>query len=148
MASLSIASCAMRPALPVVMAVLAAAFAGCGAQASSAGDFEGEEKAVAEAVEDIQSAGERQDTDKLCDELLTKALADRIAEGGESCTEEGVKAVDDANDFDLDATDVTVDGTRAEAKVENKQGEQTVTTTFELVKEGDQWKLDSIAPAQ
>ena len=43
-------------------------------------DFEGEEKAVADQVEKIQSAGEARDAKQLCDEVLATELRDAIAD--------------------------------------------------------------------
>ena len=66
-------------AAPLVLAVLAA---GCGASTSSSAEFQGEEKAVADQVEKIQSAGEARDAKALCDDVLATQLREAIAEAG------------------------------------------------------------------
>jgi hypothetical protein len=134
----------MRRLAASTLAVLAIPLAGCGAAASSSGDFEGEQKSVAQAIEDIQAAAERQNTAKLCDELFAKPYADEVRAGATSCVEETQKAIDDADEFNLDVKSVTVNGDQATAKVDNKNGTKTGSRTFEMVKEGSQWKLVSL----
>jgi hypothetical protein len=134
----------MTRALLAVPLVLAALAAGCGASASSAGDFEGEEKRVAELVEKLQSAGETGDAAEICDEVLAKELRDQIQEAGASCEQELDKAIKDADDFELDVEDVTISGNSATAKVRGRdQGEDRVRD-FEFVKEGRDWRATSL----
>jgi hypothetical protein len=134
----------MTRALLAVPLVLAALAAGCGASASSAGDFEGEEKRVAELVEKLQSAGETGDAAEICDEVLAKELRDQIQEAGASCEQELDKAIKDADDFELDVEDVTISGNSATAKVRGRdQGEDRVRD-FEFVKAGRDWRATSL----
>jgi hypothetical protein len=128
-------------AVPLVLAALAA---GCAGSASSAGDFTGEEKRVAEVVEKLQSAGERGDAAEICDEVLANDLRDQIQEAGSSCEQELEKAIKDADDFELDVQDVTISGSSATAKVNGRdQGEERVRD-FEFVREGSNWRATSL----
>lgn len=131
-------------ALPLLLAALAT---GCGASGSSAGDFEGEEANVAEAVESIQSAGEARDAQKLCDELLAKALRDAIAEAGSSCEVELDKSIRDADDFELEVADVTVQGDTATARVLGGEGDGRTERTFEFAREDGDWRATALGDA-
>jgi uncharacterized cupredoxin-like copper-binding protein len=128
-------------AVPLVLAVLAS---GCAGSSSSAGDFQGEEKNVADVVEKLQTAGETGDAGTICDDLLAKQLRDEIAEAGSTCEQELDKAIKDADDFELDVEDVTIEGDSATAKVKGSdQGEERVRD-FEFVREGSGWRATSL----
>jgi hypothetical protein len=120
--------------------------AGCGGEASSAGEFEGEQRAVAEAVEEIQTAAERRDAEKLCRELLAKDLRDKAADAGTSCDKAMEKAVEDADSFDLDVEKVEVSGTTATVTVNGDAGEKRRSATVEMVKEDGRWRAASFSP--
>jgi hypothetical protein len=128
-------------AVPVVLAALAA---GCGASASSAGDFEGEERRVADVVEKLQSAGETGDAAEICDEVLASDLREEMQAAGANCEQELEKAIQDADDFELEVEDVTITGDSATAKVRGRdQGEERVRD-FEFVREGSGWRATSL----
>jgi hypothetical protein len=119
--------------------------AACGATPSSAEKFSGDEKAVAQVVEDIEAAGRSRDAAEICSRLLATELADRIKEGGKSCTEELGASLDDADDFDLQVEDVTVTGTTATARVKGRDGTKDRVATFRFVKEGTAWKAQALS---
>jgi hypothetical protein len=128
-------------AVPLVLAALAA---GCGASTSSAGDFEGEERRVADVVEKLQSAGETGDAAEICDEVLARQLRDEMEAAGANCEQELDKAIEDADDFELEVEDVTISGDSATAKVRGQdQGEERVRD-FEFVREGNGWRATSL----
>ena len=127
--------------LPIALAALAA---GCGASPSSSADFEGQEKAVADQVEKIQSAGESRDAKQLCDDVLAAELRDAIAEAGSSCEVELDKAIRDADDFELTVEDVTITGTTAVAKVRTGSDDDDETRDFEFERDGDTWRATSL----
>ena len=130
-----------RLAVPLVLAALAA---GCGASASSAGDFEGEERRVADVVEKLQSAGETGDAAEICNEVLARQLRDEMQAAGANCEQELDKAIKDADDFELEVEDVTISGDSATAKVRGQdQGEERVRD-FEFVREGNGWRATSL----
>ena len=120
--------------------------AGCGAsssQPSSVDDFQGEERAVAQKVEDLQEAGERREPETICTQILARALVEQLEAAGTDCTEEMEKAVEDADDYALDVTDVTISGSTATAKV--RRGEDGPTETMEFTQEGGQWRATSLS---
>jgi uncharacterized cupredoxin-like copper-binding protein len=134
----------MRRALLAVPLVLAALASGCAGSSSSSSDFQGEEKNVADVVEKLQTAGETGDAATICDDLLAKELRDEIAEAGSTCEQEMDKAIKDADDFELDVQDVTIQGDSATAKVKGRdQGKERVRD-FEFVREGSSWRATSL----
>jgi uncharacterized protein HemX len=127
-------------------AILAAlALAGCGAEQeqSSAEKFEGEERAVAQKVEDLQEAGEGRKPEDICSEILAGSLVQQLETAGVNCADEMEKAIDDADDYSLDVQDVTVSGSTATATV--RRGDDGPTETMEFTKENGQWRATSLS---
>ena len=55
------------------------------------------------------------------------------------------KVTGDADDFELEVTDVTVSGTTATAKVKARRGtDEDAETTFSLVHEDGDWRLANL----
>jgi hypothetical protein len=121
----------------------ALALGGCTAQPpSSAGKFQGPERDVAKVVDDLQTAGRKSDADRICTRVLSARLAQQMAAGRASCTDEVKKAIGDAGDFDLQVRDVTVSGATATAQVRQKSDGRVVT--LQLARERDGWRLTSL----
>jgi hypothetical protein len=125
------------------LVALTLALAGCGGGSSSATEFEGEERAVADAIEEIQTAAQRRDQAKMCRELVARSLREKIASGGSSCDKEVEKALEDADALELVVRDVNVTGTTAEATVGGEAGDGTKPRTMKLVKEDGRWRAAS-----
>jgi hypothetical protein len=121
------------------------AVAGCGAQAdpSSAEKFQGEERAVAQKIEDLQEAGESRKPEDICSEILARSLVQQLEAAGVDCAAEMEKAIDDADDYDLNVQDVTISGSSATAKV--RRGADGPTVTMEFTRENDQWRATSLS---
>jgi len=128
-------------ALPLVLAALAS---GCAGGASSSSDFEGEEKKVADVVERLQTAGETGDARAICEEVLATSLSDQIKDAGSTCEQELEKAITDADDFELDVEDVTIQGGKATVKVKGREGGAEKVRTFEFEREGSSWRATSL----
>jgi hypothetical protein len=132
----------MRPLPRLLALVLAAAIAGCGQAASSAGDFKGGEKDVAEVIEELQTAAQSRKPEDICSEVLSRRLADGLKTADGDCVDAMDKVTGDADDFELDVTDVTITGTTATAKVEARRGDSDdAVTTFALAREDGKWRL-------
>jgi hypothetical protein len=129
----------------VVTVACALLISACGTNASSAEKFAGEEKAVAQVVEDISSAGRSGDAARICSDLLAAALVERMKAGSASCASELDKSLDDADDFNLEVEDVTVSGDTATARVTGNDGDSDRTVTFRFVKEEGRWKAEAIS---
>ena len=121
-------------------------FAGCGQAPSSAEDFKGEERAVAQVIEDLQVAGERRDATKICNEILAAGLKASLEEGSGNCLHEIKDAIDETEDTALDVKSVQITGTSAVAKVAGRDGEKERIASMELRKESGRWRLTSLTP--
>jgi hypothetical protein len=130
----------MHRLLIAVLALLA--LAGCGAENGSTDRFQGADREVADAVEDLEQAGERSRPEDICADMLARAFVDELEAGDTDCATEMDKAIDDADDFDLEVTDVTVTGTEATARV--RTGDDGPTATFEFTREGGRWRATSL----
>lgn len=146
----------MAPAPFRVLPVLAAAalmLSACGqASKDSANDFKGEQKAVAQTVEDLQSAASKNDPGKICDEILAADLANKIkarATGDQkTCGDVLKQSLRDADSSELQVKKVTINGTTATATVESdKAGDEKQTTELTLTKAGDGWRIASLGTA-
>jgi hypothetical protein len=130
--------------LLVLIAVLA--LAGCGAQPeqSSVDRFPaGAQRDVAQKVEDLQQAGEDRKPEDICSQILSRTLVSQLEAAGAKCADEMEKAIDDADDFDLDVQKVEVDGNSATATV--KRGDDGPTETMEFARENNQWRATSLS---
>ena len=129
--------------LPVLLAALA--LAGCGTQAepSSVEKFQGEDRAVAQKVEDLQEAGEGRNAEDICSDILASSLVQQLEAAGVKCADEMEKAIDDADDYDLEVQKVTVSGSTATAEV--RRGDDGPTETMEFTKENGQWRATSLS---
>lgn len=128
-----------------VACTLAAALSGCGSSGDSASKFSGEEKAVAQVIEDLQVAGERKDASKICSEILAAELVDQLSRAGTKCADELEQSIKDADDNDLETISVDVRGTVATARVRGSEGDEDRFATFEFRKERGKWRATSLA---
>src|SRR5262245_22346219 len=130
----------------VALAFLLVALVGCGAHAStsSVDKFtDKDQKAVAQQVEDLASAGKRNKPDDICSNILSQELVSQLDAAGTDCATEMQKAIEDANEFDLTVEKVTVNGNNATAEV--KQGDSGPTETMEFTREKDSWRATSLS---
>jgi hypothetical protein len=107
----------------------------------SAGNFRGEQRLVANAVEDLQAAASKSDEGKICRDLLARSLADRLAARGNGCSAAVDAAIKDTDTFDLKVQSVQVTGTRATARVKMATGTRDRSATVTLVRERGAWRI-------
>ena len=134
----------MNRAVP--FAVLALLLAGCGtaSQSSSVDNFsDPNEKAVAQKVEDLEQAGKRNKPDDICSDILSAKVVSDLDSAGTDCATEMKKAIEDANDFDLDVTKVTVNGDTATATV--RRGSEGPTEEMQFAREKGQWRATALS---
>ena len=134
------------PRLIFAFAALVMALSACGTTSSSSTKFTGDKKVIADAVAELQKAGERKDAGKICKEILAADLVAAIERDGSSCTKEVKAAIDDADDFSLKVQDVTINGTTADVKVKGKAGKKDRLATFQFRKENGKWRATSLSP--
>ena len=124
---------------PIVLAVAALAPGGCGASSSNSADkFQGREKEVAKAVDDLSDAARKRDASKICDEFLTTELKAKLAQlarvskRGTDCADQLKDSLQDTTSLDLKVEDVSITGNTATVKVKTdvshgKDPEYTLT---------------------
>jgi hypothetical protein len=131
----------------VLPAVLAATLlAGCGATTTNnAGDFQGDKKAIAQVVDDLQKAAKgRADTKEICNTIFAKTVADQLKQGSDDCQDAVRRQLKDASDFDVSVKTVTVNGNSATASVVSKVNGDDATQTLQFVKDGKAWRISGI----
>ncbi len=132
----------MRRSLRPLPLLLAVAITGCGQSQSSAGDFKGAEKDVADTIEQLQTSAQNRKPEDICSEVLARALVDRLKSSGTDCVDEMEKIIGDADDFELDVTKVTITGSTASATVKARRGDRDdAVTNFALAREDKKWRL-------
>jgi hypothetical protein len=130
----------------VALVLLLVAVTGCGTQAStsSVDKFtDKDQKAVAQQIEDLASAGKRNKPDDICSNILSQELVSQLNAAGTDCATEMSKAIEDANEFNLTVEKVTVNGNTATAEV--KQGDDGPTETMEFTREKNSWRATSLS---
>jgi hypothetical protein len=129
----------------VLICVLALTLAACGAEPrDSAEEFTGAERAVAAAVEDLESAARDDDSTEVCTKLFAQTLLSTLRMRGTNCRAAVEDAFEDADALDLTVEDVTIAGTTATAKVTSGTGDSKRTDTLKLVKAGAAWRISSL----
>jgi hypothetical protein len=138
----------LRSLLPIAL-VAAVLLAGCAAQSSSNNDdtsqFKGDQRLVANTVEDFESAASKGDQDKICRDLLAKALADQYAQHGGTCAKVVDQTLKDTDSFDLTVEKVAIAGPQATATVKADRGKKDLTQAITLVKQGAGWRISAFA---
>jgi hypothetical protein len=132
---------------PALLALLAAlVLAGCSGQtaSNSADDFSGDQKAVAQVVDDLADAGSDGDAKEICDTLLSRELSAQLKQGNRDCQDIIDDQLSDANVFDLDVQSVQVDGDTATARVQSTFDGEDVLRTLRLERDGQAWRLVGI----
>jgi hypothetical protein len=139
------------PARPLTLLVVSAlALGACGQSAKdSAKDFQGDQRAVAQTIEDLQTQGTKRSGDaarKICTDLLAPQLVARIRQASSKPCDAVIKdALGDTDAFELQVQKVTVDGDRATAVVASQaKGEKDRIDTLTLTKVGNAWKIASL----
>ena len=133
----------MRPAL--LLCCLALSLTACGAEPrDSAKEFTGDERAVAAAVEDLESAARDDDADAVCTKLFAERLLTSLKQRGTNCATAVEDAFQDADAMELTVEDVTISGTTASAEVTSGTGDSKKTDTLELEKVGAAWRISSL----
>jgi hypothetical protein len=134
-----------RPALVPLAAVLGALLvAGCAAESGSqdtSDRFGGQQRLVANTVEDLQSAADDSDEGKICRDLLARALADRLARGASGCQAAVAAVLEDTDANELAVRSVQIGGDTATARVRLETGDRDRTATVRLVRERNGWRI-------
>ena len=135
----------LRTLTPIAL-VAAVLLAGCTSSSTSnnddTGKFSGDQRLVANTVEDFESAASKGDQDKICRDLLAKALVQQYAQRGGTCEKAVDGALKDTDSFDLTVESVSINGQEATARVKADRGkEPDQQRTLTLVKQGTGWRI-------
>ena len=136
----------MLRTLPPLVLVAAALVAGCTTQSSdddSTSKFRGDQRLVANTVEDFESAASKGDQDKICRDLLAKALVQQFTQRGGTCEKAVDGALKDTDSFDLTVERVTISGEQATANVKADRGKNDINQALTLVKQGAGWRISA-----
>jgi hypothetical protein len=138
----------VRLAPTAILALLAAAvLAGYSGQTKndSAGDFQGDKKAVAQVIDDLSNAGSDKDAKEICTTIFAPEVAEKLKQGNRDCQDVVEEQLKDANSFGVDVKSVEVSGDTATARVESKYNGKDELRTVRLRKDGQAWRLVGIA---
>jgi Putative lumazine-binding len=136
----------LRTMSPPALLAAAVLLAGCTASSTSDDDtskFRGDQRLVANTVEDFESAASKGDQDKICRDLLAKALVDQYAQRGGTCEKVVDATLKDTDSFKLTVEKVTIAGQEATASVKADRGKNDVTQSVTLVKQGQGWRISA-----
>ncbi len=138
----------MRVTALLPAALAASLLAGCAGGTSTsdnAKDFRGDQKAVAEVVDDFAKAGKDRDAKEICTTIFAKDVAAKLKQGTDDCEDVVKNQLDDASNYDLDVKKIAVDGTTATAQVESQFDGEDALRTLTFVKDGQAWRIASIS---
>jgi len=135
----------MRTLARAAPVLLALTVAGCtGAQSSSSSKFKGDQKAVADVVEELQTASQARKAGQICSDILSRRLAGSFKASGGDCVRELDRSVRDADDSELEVRAVTISGLTARAQVKGRVAGRDGVSTLGLVREDGKWRVDDL----
>ena len=133
----------LRTLLPLG-AIAAVAVAGCAAQTTSndsSGKFRGEQRLVANTIEDFESASSKGDRIGSAATCWPSRSSPRTPSGVGACEHAVDGALKDTDSFGLTVESVRISDTDATARVKADRGKKDVIRTINLVKEGPGWRI-------
>lgn len=135
----------------LVLILVAGLLSGCAGQRSgkdSSSEFTGEDRLVANTIEDLQSAASKGNGDevKICRDLLAKSLVDKIASHGQTCQAALDTALKDTDSFELQVKKdgIKRNGNTATAVVTADRGDKDKDVEITLVKQGPAWRISDL----
>jgi hypothetical protein len=115
----------------------------CGSATVSTSSFKGEDKAVAQAVANLQSNATAGEEQKICAADLAAPIVTRL--GGKKGCEAAIKhQLTEVDSFEVTVESVQVTGAMATASVKSIKSGKTSLHTLTLVKESGKWKTSSL----
>jgi hypothetical protein len=136
------------PAFVLPAALAATLLAGCGASTTNnAEDFQGDQKAVAQVIDDLEKAskGANPDTKEICNTIFAKAVADKLRQGSDDCQDAVKRQLKDVSDSDITVKRIAVNGNTAVATVVSSVNGDDATQTLNLSRDGQTWRIASLA---
>jgi hypothetical protein len=137
--------------VPVVLAYSLLGVGACGqAQKADTDKFEGAEKDVAEAVFEFRDAVAKRDEGKICDTYFTAALKEEVASKGKAagrgstCAKAIEDSIADIDATDIEVTDVTIEGTKATAKIKTDLSKGDDPTDTIVLADEKGWRISEL----
>jgi hypothetical protein len=139
-----------------MLAVLAAALTlaaalGCGSDDDQeapadqrAPAVSGEQRAIFNAIDALQTASRQGDARKICNDIFTERLAHSIPDPSSRSCEKEVRETFASPQLSI-GRQVDIRGSRATVTVRDQDGR---TSRLFLVKAGDRWRIDRIEPVK
>ena len=129
----------MRP--PILLAMLLTAAAGL-----TAGCGKSEDDQVRAVVERFADAGAKADYQRICDELITPALSQKVEAVGLPCEIAFKKGLEGVKNPRIVVRSVKVDGDKARVAVHSTAtGEKPSDDVLQVVKIDGDWRIASLA---
>ena len=122
------------------------AIAGCGASSTTdnAKDFKGDQKAVAQSIDDFSKAARDSDEKEICTSLLARSLVRRLDATRQRCVGAVSDQLDAAGDDKLDVKTIVISEGTATATVVSKVDGDDKRQTITLVDEDGRWRLSGV----
>jgi Putative lumazine-binding len=124
--------------------LLAVGVAACGTTNVSTSSFKGEQRKVAQAVANLQSAATALEAKKVCGEDLAAANVARLNVTSGGCKKAIESQLKEIDSFEATVDSVAISGDTAIARVKGVNGGKKVVQTMTLVKEGGKWRVSGI----
>ncbi len=135
----------IRRVLPLLCAPLLALGVSACASTSSVSSFKGEEHAVAQAIADLQSYGTAGEAQKICSDLLSRAVVARLSSSRGGCKQALKGQLSQVDTPEVRVEKVHLHGARsASAEVKSTYAGKTKLTTVTLLKEDGAWKISKL----
>jgi hypothetical protein len=131
------------PAL-LCLPLLALGLSAC-AQTVSTSGLNGEAKAAAETIKDLQSNATSGDQKKICQDDLAKSVASRLSPAGGGCQAAIKSQLKEVDSLELTVQRIEVNGTSATAHVTSVYSGKKKPTTMTLVRENGKWKISAVS---
>jgi hypothetical protein len=133
----------------LALAALPSACAPSGGSDDSAGDFRGDQRAVATVVEDLEKAASDGNQDKICRDLLAPALVRRLSSPQRGCPASVDNAIKNTDTFDIEVQSVRIAGNRAttRVKLENGDSDRAATITLTRPRASAGWRIETLEPS-
>lgn len=114
----------------------------CGETASTS-SFKGESHKVAETVSNLESDATDLSEQKVCDNDLAATLTTRLG-GSSGCQANLKKQLREIDALSMTIKSITVNGSKATARVQSVYSGKNRIATLLLVKEGSHWKVAGV----
>lgn len=137
----------MRTAATLLSAIGAVVLlAGCSSQSTSkeADDYSGTQKDVVTVVDDLINNAAKKDGKEICTTVLANDLVNQLKQGTKDCADAVGDQIDDASNWDLNVTKVTVSGDSAQVVTKSDFNGDEAVRTLTLAKQDNDWRITGI----